>query len=506
MNRILLLCILCIGMADAAAPVLYSLRSGISDARGPVWLTFKTSDLDADVLTISMLNVSYLSGNEVKKIDVNDATLQALEFQALNSAKDFSFLWNIPQVLIDQDEIDLNFELQVKDATDQLSNVITLTEHAVPFKELREKHWKRTPGFQESVATFSPGSYIKFAFEGAGLIAQFGEAINMGKVEISRDGTVLPLSPIDFYPANIPANATPNIVVDTRFIKKRLFDTEKANKTIEVQFTLLAEKNVKAVDTGMVLTSLSIDQYLDNKVTVISRDVFPTSNNIKLYSVPSPFDISLFLPQLDFISGLTVKNKASLPSDAIAYRVQYGPSLDGLKTQNLLLDEQFDSSHWLLNQPYHFSVRAINELGLESLAMVDRIVFKLENAISSQKGKAQTFSIDGQQIEFEVSSEQPFVWTTFENENRFPKFSERAQVFVLQDPSSFDDVSLILKNLPSSRVLHQYDQASKKWTPLDLSENLSIEKASLFVFENQNASDESLSSSHSSGGGGCFIK
>ncbi len=505
-------------------PVLHSIESGALSDQGLMWLLLRHSDADGDRLSISRAEIAYkASGNEsiAPFTSILDTALAAVTFASGNTSIITTRLpWKVPEALLELDQADITFRVRLKDKTAESGNAETKLER-LDIKTLREVGWKRIPGLFPLATTFNPGDYATLSYTGGGLVGYLGQALNMGKVEVTMNGAALPGSPIDNYPDDIPPDAFPQVPTDTRFPPRRLL-TASANAPRKVMLKLLSGANPRAVGTGLSISTFSYELHLSSGASILSqiREVLPDDPRLKLFTAPPPLDPKVFATQLKLDNRAALARakaeSAGLPPGTGGYLVNHG-EYGGPMTQRILgPGAEFDASAWRADFPYLVEARALSPLGVEGSAAVTALLFRLSVPQVVPYG-GQPFPLGDGLYALEVSAgkadpESPASAEAvlLTNGKRFPEFPTEARILVVQPPDNLEGFPLRIagKAGPALGEIAAWDPQTGSWTRAKSQSNaFTVNSASLVVVlppppSNGGGTTVEVSSS----GGGCLLQ
>lgn len=527
--NLLLFLIVPVTCVHGADPIISNAWTGFKTGKGPVWLTVDMADADKDELKLVKAEVAYKQRLGLSDYsDILTPFLASLRFAGDFPARPYSFIWQMPAEFLEIDTINLHFRLQVSDNVNNLSEVFEFSEANIDIKTQRERSWRRIDHFgqEKAAVTFNPGNYLKYATTCAGFSAAFGYAANMGFVEIKEGGVVLEDSPYDLYPPTIPADVFPAVANFTQYSKTRVLELEDVNRLMTFEMKLLEEKNPKSLFTGMAFAGFSFERYLQNKTTLIERDILMDTPDIKLFSVPEPFAADHFLKFFELGLGISqVVAKAqnhsrakALPPGVTGIKIKTGPFGGELKEQILTSMSGIDTRNWEEDQPRRFVLSWVGPLGLSSVPTIDTILFKLSQPESIDLSEDQHFiSVNGASLGIEAQAREGFVqMAVLNNEGRFPQFAENAKIVVLQPEDSFVESEWTISGEDLGMgSWYMLDVSEQDWKALSVINGEAKFKSKILVRDGSGSESEKLGSESSAedsasaaggGGGGCLIR
>lgn len=495
-------------------PVIQSLGNGTESGLGLIWLTLNLSDKQADKVKLTQADVAFRSsGNTSLPVYQSflDATLSALAIQTSTSVNSYRFVWTVPEGLLALDLADIDFKVSVSDNTG-ISNVIEHTLKRVNIVTAREIGWTRQSVVPATAFTFTPGNYAIFKYYGAGATARMGEAINMGKVDVILDGIAVAGSPFNNYPSDVPAGATPTVVSDTRFPKRRLF-TLSTNTDHVLKIRLAVEKSPRATANGLALTTLSYDWHPPQGGGVLTqiRDLPVDDANVKLYGVPPAFSTAAFgsvtKAAQKAVPGERSKvsrSAAKLPAGAGAWRVEHGPYAGPTRRSTVLSPDELDFSDLRTDQPYAVDVRALSDLGMESEHRVRGMLFRLSQPTFSA-GRPVELSVGS--LEIPAAAEV----AVMSNGGRIPEFRPDATLVAIQSLGELEGVESGMTLSPglAGVAVYSYRPLAGGWVLVqpDANSRLALGKTSAVLVESTAGTDATPAESGSGGGGGgCWLR
>lgn len=283
-----------------SAPQATELYSKAHLTGEPTWLGVKLqADTDGEIWTVSNARLLYETGSVSGNADILDDVMRIQSLEVGTVPNFYDLVYQIPDEVLKLDQVDLTVELTFSTNTGLTTSPVTNTDFDVDLKTLREKFWTRIPGAQETVVTYSPGSYITLDYYGAGISAEMGVATNMGMVEATVDDAVAQAS-IDLFPTDLPATANVTSPPDTRYEDFSISEGGSINEDHALRLTLLSTKNSASSYTGMAVTSFTITRFTGNTLRLHELDVMTDNDNVKLFSFPAPFDGNVLLQRLGF--------------------------------------------------------------------------------------------------------------------------------------------------------------------------------------------------------------
>jgi hypothetical protein len=318
-KHLALLLVLCslVSVAPLFGATAFNMFSGAQTTKGPAWMTvtlqgnaFLASDASAanasgnlETWKFESANLFWTQGGVTTATNVLDGLLLVQTFEIGSSAQAVNFVYNFPEEVLKLDTVDLSLQVKFRTSGNEIIGPVVSNSPSVDLKSLREVNWKSVSGSQDTLVTFSPGSYLTYDFNGAGLYAGLGYALNMGNIQVTIDGGSANI--IDLYPSDVPASSNPTTVPETRYVKTRLYNTQEVNGDHQLKITLMEETNPRSQNTGLSLTSFTVETYFNTSKRLNDRDVVVVGNpDVTLYSYPAPFDANVLTAQLGLSSNL----------------------------------------------------------------------------------------------------------------------------------------------------------------------------------------------------------
>ena len=527
----LILLILGWGLPLFAVPQVSQLYSKAHLSDEPTWLGVKLqADNDNEIWTVSYAWLNYETGSTSGNANILDDVMRIQSIEVGTTPNFYDLVYQIPDEVLKLDTVNLTVSLAFSTNTGLTSPTISTTDLSVDLKSIREEYWTRIPGAQETVVTYSPGSYLTFDYNGAGVSAEIGIATNMGMVEASVDGTISEAS-LDLFPSDLPAGANVSSPPNTTYEDFSFSTGGASNEDHQLKISLLDTRNDAATGIGMAVTSFTVSRFTGDTQRLHELDVMTDNSNVILYSYPGPFDGNILLQRLGFssnwqeglpeidessdnlttssdnlatddtlieISGNTTSAKSSLkPKRAAGTASTYLIEVDNGSDKNTLVSDDLNELTlpiYQADQVHRITFHAIGPGG-KARAVGNFYQTGLSNPITWSAGSSQIDLPDLEGVSLS-RNETGSNWEVAVINSDIPGlFSQSQQVVVVQKPNSQESLSFSINGINAL-------------TPLEGEAKLKTGFSDSYDLQGNHVvvSPSSSLSGSGGGGGGCLLQ